>query len=107
MRVVRLDKCDGNIEVTVADNRSVRLTSTLTEPCPKCHREECYGECRSGGFADPEEEQEEIQRVRYNCFIDGMESLIMGCAASGLDVGSDAFQHGVQTAIDTASNRFS
>ena len=48
---------------------------------------------------------EDADEVRdYNSAIDGMESLILACACSGVDVESTAFLEAIETALEAISN---
>lgn len=42
--------------------------------------------------------------AEWNAALDGLESLIMAHASNGIDVTSDAYQDGVQTALDAIAN---
>lgn len=92
-----LDKCEGNI--VVEDNS---ITSDLQETCPACGHMAC-------GFYDCVESRESLspaeifERIRWNSFVDGLESLILALSCDGYDVTDSKFQTAVQTAIQAGA----
>lgn len=55
---------------------------------------------------DPEVmDEDEIEEMNeYNHRLDGLESLILACACSGVDIQSPEFVQAVKTAIDACAN---
>ena len=61
------------------------------------HSELHYGEESVG---DDKEFSDMDELYRYEAAIDGLESLILACACSGVDILSKPYLEGVQTAVD-------
>jgi hypothetical protein len=40
----------------------------------------------------------------YNAAMDGLESLILGLASAGIDVSTEAFKTGIQSAVEAINN---
>lgn len=97
--------------VVEADDSDGSITSELKASCPHCHTVDCDWDCDLSQveYSDADSvEREEIERehcgrLRYNAFIDGIESLILGLICAGVAV-DDKFQEGVQTALDAVAN---
>jgi hypothetical protein len=56
------------------------------------------------GFEREEQFQGESEETAYNNALDALESLILAHASNGIDVASEAYQTGVQTALDACAN---
>jgi hypothetical protein len=83
---IRLDKCEGNIVVSLTGDGGGSISSNL------------YAHPDDDDF-DPTEDN-----GAYNWAIEGMESLLLACACEGIDVTSDQFQRAVQSAIEGIAN---
>ena len=48
--------------------------------------------------------RDEFEYAECNTALDALESLILAHACEGIDVASEAYQNGVQTALDACAN---
>lgn len=91
-----------NGQISINDNL---ISDTLHEGCPGCDCHHCYFYC-DGSHTLPEElqetEQQALERIQFNSFIDGVTSLLLALSNAGFDV--QKMESCVQTALDAASN---
>lgn len=77
---------DGKIVLDV-DNGGGSIQSNLErETCPFCNQADCVFSCNgSQGETDEAEEVNDVEgRIRFNGVLDGIESMLLGCAVAGL-----------------------
>lgn len=107
--------CGGVICVTINEQAGESLghpgifveagieSTGLKEPCPIC--EQFGGRC---GCIQADRRYdlsgESIETLITNAQIDGLESLILACAAQGVDIESEAFKEAVRSAVDAIGN---
>ena len=100
----QLDLCEGHITIVSLDGGG-SISSDLHETCPHCGDPDCNLMCDESQDADPPETDDEINaRLRWNCYCDGLESLILALACAGYDVTDSKFQEAVKTAINAGAN---
>ena len=100
----QLDLCEGNIIVVDLDGGG-SITSDLHENCPCCGNPDCHFDCDESKAEDsPESEEDVAERIAWNHYCDGLESLILALACAGYDVTDSKFQEAIQTAINAGAN---
>lgn len=109
-----------NILVTVTDviyDGSVRygggtITSCLKETCPHCQDTDCDFDCMeaqewasSRDIEDQVDNNDELASSRnYNFACDAIEAMVLGHAIAGVNIESDAYLEGLESAIDSVAN---
>jgi hypothetical protein len=48
--------------------------------------------------------QDEVENEDFNTAMDGIESLLLACACSGVDITTPAFLEAIETAVESCSN---
>jgi hypothetical protein len=82
--------------------------SDMKETCIYCGKKECYGDCEGSkndtiGLEDPDYVND---RRTFNAIIDGIQSLILAHSCAGIDVTSEQYQEGIETALDAIQNNY-
>ena len=100
----QLDLCEGQIVIDCHDGGG-SITSDLREKCPCCGDPDCSFSCDESKAEDsPESEEQATDRIAWNHYCDGLESLILALACAGYDVTELKFQEAVQTAVNAGAN---
>ena len=76
----------------------------LYETCSYCGSKDCCFQCdesTTGGSGDDEEFV--ASRLAYNGAVDGIMSMVLAHAVSGIDVESPAYLEGIETALQASS----
>lgn len=103
--------CFG-IEVTLTGDGGSAITSDLKEICPYCKELDCNMSCfefRDHCSDRDEEEQmrkwnERYEFLAHRAAADALESFIMACGGSGVDIESLAFIEAVEMTYDALAN---
>lgn len=99
-------KIHDGVEIHLNDGS---LTSTgLKDPCPHCHKPDCYQHVADDGIDDcPQSYEDQAasnDRRIYNAAIDGLESLVLAQHQAGLDLEAPAYLEALRTAVDAITN---
>lgn len=110
MKTIKLPVFD--IVVTLGDNGSGSILSSMAEKCPFCDLPQCGMDC-----GDAEEwisdRDFDIQRLKegkvrnfqlQKAAFDSIESLILACACAGIDIETPAFLEAIETSFDAAAH---
>lgn len=94
----------------ITSNDVLSSFETMKETCPFCSQTDCYGDC-DGAKADADEDglQDKTHindRRTFNAIIDGIHSLVLAHVSAGIDVTSDQYQKGLETAFDAIQNNY-
>lgn len=83
---------------------NITCDPNLCETCPKCDEEDCMWEC-PGACLDEVESYDNVRgRIAFNGTADGITSMILAHAISGIDIESPKYLEGIKTAIEAAAN---
>lgn len=94
-----------SIIIQVDGQGTGRLTSKgFKEVCPFCSRAGCERSCGESQAADNANGEED--RLLYNAAVDGMESLLLALACTGINVTEVRYQQAVQTVLDAIGNHY-
>ena len=95
-KTIQIPICDMEIHLTGDGGGSI--SSSLKDVCPYCGQSECYFDCDESQALETEEANE--QKERYNAMVDGIESLVLAQAMSGIDIESPQYLEALETAIN-------
>lgn len=103
----------GDVTVTVGKTATIE-SPWKREVCPHCSQQDCFFDCEKSVAEafDPRIESlnrkgggdEIIARLKTNGALDGIEALILACAARGVDVETGEFVAAVDDAKDAVGN---
>lgn len=94
--------CDlGNVKFTVVFDGSGGGKITHEPDQRESVKLSALGEPETGYFTAGE-----IDSLRYNAALDGIESVILAHALAGIDISTQEYAGAVQTALDAAANHF-
>lgn len=100
-----LGRCD--LAITVADDGSANIISGLERAqCPDCGQADCCFPDQHHTADYPEDEDGVVARLKYNGFLDALESILLAHAAAGLDVQAPGYLRGLETALEAAGNNY-
>lgn len=102
--------CYG-IELYIGDGGG-QITSDMKEICPYCKSPDCDMDCMEFGehCSDrdiDEQVRKQAERYEFLCHrtsIDAVESMILGHAIAGLDIGTPAYIEGIETCMNALMN---
>lgn len=81
------------------------IRSSLKEGCPCCDQTSCFFDCDGSQMDDsPESEVEARQRIEKNRAYDGIESLILAHACTGMNIETPAYLQGIEEAVEAVGN---
>jgi hypothetical protein len=110
MAIIGDDKHDSGNEVTLDKVNGQYVSSNSLKPITldKVKVKLLAGMTRQGNLlvelVEGFERDDTEGCGEYNAALDGIESLILAHASNGIDVASEAYQDGVQTALDAIAN---
>ena len=98
-----------HVEMTTSDGKIVVLDDTITselkEACPGCGHMACdFFDCPES--RNDMSVNEVLNRLKWNAFSDGLESLILALSCAGYDVGDPRFQKAVQTTVQAGMHEW-
>ncbi len=103
MRIVKLPVHDIRVAFPSSVESSGSICcSGLYEFCPKCGQQSCVWSCDGAHIGEVETKEQVSGRVAYNGAVDGIMSMILAHAISGIDVESPAYLEGIETALQAA-----
>ena len=83
-------------------------SNVVRDVCQECGRDNCihcFQDAVEGVDATHREDKETVEnRLLGNGALNGIEAVVLACAAAGIDVESSRFQEAVETAIDAVGN---
>ncbi len=85
---------------------AVVCSPDLYETCSYCGSKDCCYECdgsTAGGGGSGNTETEVASRLAYNGAVDGIMSMILAHAISGIDVETPAYLEGIETALQASA----
>mgnify|MGYP005615704009 CR=1 FL=1 len=74
------------------------------EVCIACGKADCFRTC--GTSVRTESLGDALGRIAYNAFLDAIESVALAHACAGVDIGTDEYVEGMNTALEAASNNY-
>ena len=108
MKTIELPVHD--IELSIDDKNpgggSITCSPNLYETCCYCGNKGCCYECdgsTAGGGGSGNEDSPPHSRLPYNGAVDGILSMILAHAVSGIDIESPAYVEGIKTALQAAA----
>ena len=92
----------------ITSNDVLSSFETMKETCPYCGQINCYGDCdgSQGDVDGLEDENGMNDRRTFNAIIDGIHSLVLAHVSAGIDVTSEQYQEGLETAFDAIQNNY-
>lgn len=92
----------------ITSNDVLSSFETMKETCPYCSQIDCYGDCDdSASDVDGQEDRNGREdRRTFNAIIDGLHSLVLAHVSAGIDVTSEQYQEGIETALDAIQNNY-
>lgn len=81
------------------------IRSSLKEGCPECGKTDCFFDCDGSQMDDsPESEVQARKRIEKNRAYDGIESLILAHACTGMNIETPAYLQGIEEAVEAVEN---
>ena len=74
----------------------------LYETCPKCGEHDCIWSCDESHIGEVESEDDVGGRLAFNGVVNGVMSMILAHACAGIDIESQAYLNGIETALQAA-----
>ena len=83
------------------------ITTNLKEPCSCCGSPYCFLDCPASKQGKTTESADDARsRLEFNRIIDGIEALVLSAACEGIDVEAPSFLAAIETAVESAANKF-
>jgi hypothetical protein len=106
MKTIKLPVFD--IVVTLGDNNSGKILSSMGDKCPFCGLPQCGMDCGSAEewISDRDIDIQKLKEGRVRNFqlqkaaFNSIESFILACACAGIDIETSAFLEAIETSFD-------
>ncbi len=78
---------------------SVVCNPNLYDLCPHCSSKDCFFQC---GQSPGDDRGAVVSRFQFNGAVNGILSMILAHAVSGIDIDTPAYEEGIDTALQAA-----
>jgi len=109
VKTINLSDCYGLVlEVNEEEHDGRIVSSDLKETCPYCKEQDCNFSCdESKGMKHESIICKDVSaRLEFNKMMDVVESFVLACACSGIDVDTNAFREAVDTTVQSCMNNY-